>query len=63
MAATSMVGEWSSQTFFQGNNKGQTSKKLTALVQVLKHLRSSLRLQQGLRKVPKGLPLYSENKV
>ena len=35
VAATSMVGEWSSQTFFQGNNKGQTSKKLTALVQGL----------------------------
>lgn len=34
MAATSMVGKWSSQTF-QGNNKGQTSKKLTALAQGL----------------------------
>lgn len=78
MAATSMVGKWSYETF-QGNNKGQTSKKLTALAQGLlpedlervaspkakgyhETSRSSLRLPAGQGRFPKT-PLYSENKI
>lgn len=82
MAATSMVDEWSLQTFFQGErgvkhfrnsqhlSKGSRlriekgSPSPSARAQGLPTEGSLLQIsdfQQGLRKIPTGLPLYLEN--